>query len=70
MRYRIELPTMVLASSGHHQAAVTIQPGTIVDLIGPAPGDDRFLVIQHGDQEFHVFASDLAARGREVKDGI
>jgi hypothetical protein len=68
MRYRLVRPTMVLAFRDNHQAAVTIQPETIIDVIGPVSNDDRFLIVRCQDQEFHMFASDLAAHGRKVKD--
>jgi len=60
MQYRLNLPTMVLASGDNHQAAVTIPAGTTIEVIGPVASDDRFLVIRAGDEEFHVFASDLS----------
>lgn len=66
MQYRVNLPTMVLASKDNHQAAVTIQAGTNIEVIGPVESDDRFLVIRAGNEEFHIFASDLAARAERV----
>ena len=66
MKYRINLPTMVLASKDNHQAAVTIQAGTNIEVIGPVENDERFLVIKAGNEEFHIFASDLAARAERV----
>lgn len=67
MTYRLRFPTMVLAFRDNHQAAVTIPAGKIVDLIGPAE-DDRFLIVSVEGEQFHVFASDLAERGKEVKN--
>jgi len=67
MRYQLLLPTMVLAFKDNHQAAVTIQPGTVIDLIGPDASDDRFVVVKSKDEEFHMFACDLAAHGRKMK---
>jgi len=68
MRYRLVLPTMVLAFRDNHQAAVTIQPETIIDIVGPVTNDDRFVIVRTQDQEFHMFASDLAEHGRKVKE--
>jgi|GEM_PF-2950982 len=69
MRYRIHLPTMVLASRDNHEAAVTIPAGTIIDVIGSVESDDRFVAIRSGDELFHIFASDLASRADRVADG-
>ena len=60
------LPILVLAFKDNHQAAVTIPAGEIVDVIGPAE-DDRFVVVSVNNEQFHVFASDLADRGKPVK---
>ncbi len=57
---------MVLAGSDNHQAAVTIPAGTLIEVLGPVERDDRFLVVRAGDEQFHVFASDLAARAERV----
>jgi hypothetical protein len=66
MTYRINLPVLVLAFKDNHQAAVTIPAGHIVEVIGPAE-DDRFVVVSVNDEQFHVFASDLADRGTQIK---
>ncbi|MGD1096243.1 MAG: hypothetical protein ABSB35_30155 [Bryobacteraceae bacterium] len=66
MTYRIDLPTMVLAFRDNHEAAVTIPAGTILDVIGPAE-DDRFVVVSVDDEQFHMFASDLADRGKQIE---
>jgi hypothetical protein len=66
MTYRIEIPTLVLAFKDNHQAAVTIPAGQLVEVIGPAE-DDRFVVVSVNEEQFHVFASDLADRGRPIK---
>jgi len=67
MTYRMQRPTMVLAFKDNHQAAVTIQQGQIIDLIGPVDGDDRFMLVSVNGEHFHVFASDLADRGKMIK---
>jgi hypothetical protein len=64
--YRIEMPTMVLAFRDNRQTAVTIPAGEIVEVIGPAK-DNRFLVVSLNDERFHIFASDLADRARQIK---
>jgi hypothetical protein len=62
--YRIFQPMLVLAFKDNHQAAITVQAGQIIDVIGVVPEDDRFVIVSvHGDQ-FHAFASDLADRGK------
>ena len=66
MTYRIDLPTMVLAFRDNHEAAVTIPAGAIVEVIGPAE-DDRFSVVSVNDERFHMFASDLADRGKQIE---
>ena len=64
--YRIELPTMVLAFRDNHQSAVTIPTGQIIEVIGPAE-DERFVVVSMGDEQFHIFASDLETRATQIK---
>jgi len=66
MTYRIDLPTMVLAFKDNHQAAVTIPEGQIIDVIGP-PVESRFFVVNVNGEQFHVFASDLADRGKLIR---
>jgi hypothetical protein len=66
MTYRIYLPTLALAFRDNHQAAVTIPAGKIVHVIGPAE-DNRFVVVSMNGEQFHIFAADLADRGRQTK---
>ncbi len=70
MRYRVDLPTMVLAFKDNHDAAVTIQSGAIIDVVGPATNDDRFVVVKVEDQEFHMFAIDLREHGHKLKNAV
>jgi hypothetical protein len=65
IRYRAALPIMVLAFRDNHEAAVTIQAGTIFDVVG-VDRDDRFMIVRVGGEEFLVFESDLKDRGRAV----
>ena len=60
MHYRFSQPIMVLAFEDNHQLAVSVPAGQIVDVIGPAENDDRFLLLNVNDEPFHAFASDLA----------
>jgi hypothetical protein len=60
MQYRFSHPIVVLAFEDNHQLAVSVPAGQIVDVIGPAENDDRFLVLTVNDEPFHAFASDLA----------
>ena len=64
MRYCLDLPIMVLAFKDNHDAAVAVPEGKIIDVIGPAE-DDRFVVVSVGDEQFHMFASDLN-HGRQI----
>jgi hypothetical protein len=66
--YRLNLPMMVLAFRDNHQAAVTIQVGETVEVVGPAE-DDRFVVVDIKGEQFLVFASDLKDRGELIPDG-
>lgn len=66
MKHLVVLPTMVLAFKDNHQAAVTIPIGTLIEVIGPATDDNRFLVICVDEDHFHIFASDLSDRTRRV----
>jgi len=66
MQYRLTLPMMVLAFRDNHQAAVTIPAGTLIEVAGPVEDDDRFLLINAGDAQFHIFASDLADQAKAV----
>jgi len=67
MNYRVTMPLLVLAFKDNHQAAVTISAGKIVEVIGPAEDDDRFVVVKVNEEQFHVFATDLAERTRLIK---
>ena len=62
MQYRLTLPIMVLAFGDNHQAAVTIPAGMLIEVVGPVEDDDRFLLINADQGQFHIFASDLADR--------
>jgi len=66
VQYLLNLPMMVLAFRDHHQAAVTIPAGTLIEVVGPVEDDDRFLLIKADDGQFHIFASDLADRAEPV----
>jgi hypothetical protein len=66
MTYAMDLPTAVLAFRDNHPAAVTIPAGGIVELSGPAE-DDRFSAVSVNDEQFHMFASDLADRGKQIE---
>jgi len=66
VQYRLNQPMMVLAFKDNHQLAVTVPVGKIVDVSGPVEGDDRFLVLNVNDEQFHAFASDLADRAERV----
>jgi hypothetical protein len=67
MRYRCTGSIMVLAFKDNHQAAVSIQPGQIFELVGPAE-DDRFVVVDVKGEEFLVFNSDLEDYGVMVPE--
>lgn len=66
MTYRLDLPTSALAFKGNHQVATMIPAGQIVDVIGPAE-DDRFVVVTSNGERFHLFAVDLADRGKQIE---
>jgi len=57
---------MVLAFTDNHEAAITLPAGHIIDVIGPAE-DDRFFIVTSLGEQFHVFASDLADRGKQME---
>jgi hypothetical protein len=63
--YRVEIPMMVLVYRDGHQAAVTIQSGEIVAVLGPAQ-DERFTVVEAGGEQFLVFERDLKFRGTPI----
>jgi hypothetical protein len=59
---------MVLANMGdNHQAAVTIPPGKIIEVLGPAT-DDRFVTIRVDGKTFDVFLTDLSDRCCPIKE--
>jgi hypothetical protein len=66
MQFRFNHPIMVLAFEDNHQLAVSIPVGQIVEVIGAAENDDRFLVLSVNDEPFHAFASDLADGAEQV----
>ena len=66
MQYRLNQSIMVLAFTDNHQLAVTVPVGEIIRVIGRVDNDNRFLVVDVGDQPFHIFASDLADRAEQV----
>ena len=63
MLYRASYSIMVLAFRDNHQAAVTVLPGDILEVIGPAQ-DDRFVIVSIKGEEFLVLQSDLMTRGQ------
>ena len=66
MRYRLKQSIMVLAFTDNHQLAVTVPAGEIIRVIGGVDNDNRFLVVDVGDERFHIFASDLGDRAEQV----
>ena len=64
MQYRIVQPLMVLAFQDNHYAATTVPEGTQIDVVGPVPEDDRFVIVRFNSQLFHIFASDLEERAK------
>jgi hypothetical protein len=66
-RYRVSLPMMVLAFRNNHQAAVTIQAGEVLEVVGPAQ-DDRFVIVNVKGEQFLVFDCDLKERGKLLPD--
>jgi hypothetical protein len=72
VRYRIDLPMMVLAFRDNHHAAVThaavtIQTNEILEVVGPAQ-DDRFVIVDVRGEQFLVFDCDLKDHGKLVPD--
>lgn len=59
MSFHTTLPLMVLAFKDNLDAAVTVPPGKVIEVMGPAE-DDRFAIIRVDGEEFLVFESDLA----------
>jgi hypothetical protein len=62
MLYRASHPITVLAFRDNHQAAITVPPGDILEVIGPAQ-DDRFVIVSIKGEEFLVLQSDLMTGG-------
>lgn len=65
VRYRVNLPIMVLAFRDNHHAAVNIEAGQTFEVIGAAE-DDRFVVVEVEGQQFLVFDADLKDRGKLI----
>lgn len=63
--YCADLPIMVLAFQDNHDAAVTIQAGETLEILGPAQ-DDRFLVVRVKEEQFLVFECDLKYRAKPL----
>jgi len=66
VQYRLNLPIMVLSFTDNHQLAVTVPAGKIIQAIGRVNNDNRFLVADVGDEQFHIVASDVTDRARQV----
>ena len=62
MLYRASHTIMVLAFRDNHEAAITVPPGDVLEVISPAQ-DDRFVIVSIKGEEFLVLESDLRARG-------
>ena len=69
MLYRASYPIVVLAFRDNHQAAVTVPPGDIFEVIGPAQ-DDRFVIVSVKGEDFLVFESDLRKGGEFLSPGF
>ena len=67
VRFRLNLPIMVLAFRDNHHAAATIQAGEIIEVAGPAQ-DNRFVVIDVRGKQFLAFDCDLKDRGELISD--
>ncbi|MGA2713607.1 MAG: hypothetical protein ABSG41_10925 [Bryobacteraceae bacterium] len=65
---RVDLPIMGLAFRNDHHAAVTIQAGEILEVVGPAQ-DDRFMIVEFKGEQCIVFERDLKYRGKPVPAG-
>jgi hypothetical protein len=66
VQYRLNQPIMVLAFTDNHQLAVTVPKGKVIQVVGQVDNDNRFLVVDVGDEQFHIFASDLAEGAEQV----
>lgn len=63
MRYRVNLPIMVLAFRDNHKVALHVSPGEIFEVVGRAE-DNRFLVAEVRGERLLVFECDLEDRGQ------
>lgn len=61
MTYRINLPILAIASRDRYTVVISIPPGRIVNVLGPAE-DKRFVIAGVGGERVDVFAADLADR--------
>lgn len=66
MQHCLNHSIMVLAFKDNHQLAVTVPAGKTIQVIGPVDDDNRFLVVDVDDEQFHIFASDLEDRAEQV----
>ena len=69
MLYRASHSMMVLALRDNHHAAVTVLPGDILEVIGPAQ-DDRFVIVSINGEEFLVFEPDIRGGGEFLSAGL
>jgi len=67
--YRASYSIMVLAFRDNHHAAVTVLPGDILEVIGPAQ-DDRFVIVSIKGEEFLVFEPDIREGGEFLSAGL
>ena len=63
--YRATFPIMVLAFNDNHEAAVSIPPSVVFEVVGQAQ-DDRFAIVNVKGEEFLVFDTDLRRHGVRV----
>ena len=61
MRYQTHRPTIALTLGDDHQAAVTIPPGKLMNIVGEAE-DSRFVVVEVDGEQLQIFESDLMDR--------
>lgn len=62
MRYRVRDSLVVLALENNLDAAVPVQAGRVIRVLGPDV-DDRFVRVRVDRNEFLVFESDLKDHG-------
>ena len=65
MLYRASQPITVLAFGDNHHAAVTVPPGDLLEVIGPAQ-DDRFVIVSIKGEQLLLLESDLSTRGERL----